>query len=704
MNGLRRLIAVGLCAVMVAGATPAYGLSRIQSLSFSNSTEGYLAGWFPTQRGFVSYTNDGGASWTATSTDRLLVSKLTAFTGGAWGSLGVYSPKAMRLGDAGRTWSLAPANTASRAVVTKVLPVQGGRLVAVGQIENHTVGSSNYGDVAFVATSDDDGGSWATRFAGPLYPPPGIDANPPLTEASIADVDMNADGSLLIAVGNELNESATAAATFKRRLVYTSADGGSSWTTRTVAGATRLNGVTFATADVAYAYGDARAILKTTNRGTAWANVTPPAFASAVGNSASISAADAVSATTLMVAGNRPILDGSSQMARSMDGGATWTLGPVFGSPLYGVQALTSAHWVAVGQNETIIHTRDAGATWSQPAGEKPPAVTLAQPIADFSYTAAPVVVSGTANDGVGDSPGVGVERVEVRIKRADGRSWNGVSWVNGDAWVRASTANGWKNWTYSWTPEAAILAAPAIVSVTARATDGIGLQKLSSTVESKGPRITVDSPKPGFYISSTTAQRVSGTVMPGGTAVQTIRFSVKRADGRYWDNGAWVTIEKWHSIPYTSGASTWATTWTPDSTFVKSGSAITVQVRARDAAGNERTVSIDSNKRVKATLWRPALKTTSLVRGRTYSVSGILKPRHTAGSKPVKVYAYRYVKGKYRYHKSFSATASNYSTYSKYTTKVKLPYRGKWRLRAYHPADTKHLATYSTYRYVTVK
>lgn len=702
MNRFRKLMALVLCAVMVAGVTPAYGLSRIQGLSFSSSTEGYLAGWYPTQRGFVSYTSDGGASWTATSTGSLPVSKVAAFSGGAWGSLDVYSPKAMRVSDAGRAWSLTPASTASRAVVTKVLPV-GGKLVAVGQIENHTIGSDNYGDVAFVSTSDDNGASWTTRFAGPLYPPVG-DASPPLTEASIADVDVSADGSLLIAVGNELNESATTAATFKRRLVYTSADLGSSWTTRTVVGTTRLNGVTVATSGVAYAYGDSRVILKTANGGATWTSLTPPAFASTVGSSASIAAADAVSETTLIVAGNRPILNGSSQIAGSMDGGATWTLGPVFGSALYGLQALTSTHWIAVGQNETIIHTRNAGATWSLPAGEKPPAVTLAQPVTDFSYTAVPVVVSGTANDGVGDSPGVGVERVEVRIKRADGRSWNGVSWVTGDAWVRASTGNGWKNWTYSWTPDATILAAPAIVSVTARATDGIGLQKLSSSVESRGPRIAVDNPKPGFYISNTTAQRVSGTVSPGGTTVQTIRFSVRRTDGRYWDNGAWVVIEKWHSIPYTAGASIWATSWRPDAAFVKSGSAVTVQVRARDAAGNERTVSINSTKRVKATLGRPALKTTRLVRGRTYTVSGVLKPRHTAGTKPVEVRAYRYVKGKYRYYKSFTATASNYSTYSKCSTKVKLPYRGKWRLRAYHPADTKHLATYGSYRYVTVR
>lgn len=700
MNRFRKLMALVLCAVMVAGVTPAYGLSRIQGLSFSSSTEGYLAGWYPTQRGFVSYTSDGGASWTATSTGSYPVSSIAAGSSGALATLGEYSAGPLAIINPGLRWSLG-TSIYSNAIPSQVIRLANGRLVAVGQIKDYAVGSGNHGRVAFVATSDDAGVSWTTRLAGPLYPPPSPDANPPITWASIADVDATSDGSVLWAVGNEWNASGSSV-TYKGRLVYRSADGGSTWTTQTATGTTRLNCVTVASSNVAYAFGDSRAAVKTTNGGASWSSVSLPAFN--VGSSPDLDAADAVSATTLIVAGNQTFSGGPSQFAKSVDGGTTWTLSPVFTQAFYGVQALTSAHWIAVGSNETIVHTRDGGATWSLPAGEKPPAVALAQPVADFTYASAPVVVSGTANDGVGDSPGVGVERVEIRIKRADGRSWNGVSWVTGDAWVRASTANGWKNWTYSWTPDSTILAAPAIVSVTARATDGIGLQRLSSTVESRGPRITVTTPKPGFYISSTAAQQVSGTVSTGGTPVQTIRFSVKRTDGRYWDNGAWVAIEKWHSIPYTAGASTWTTTWRPDSAFVKSGSAVTVQVRARDAVGNERTVSVNSTKRVKATLGRPGLKTTSLVRGRTYTASGILKPRHTAGTKPVKVYAYRYVKGKYRYYKSFSATASNYSTYSKYSTKVKLPYRGKWRLRAYHPADTKHLATYSTYRYVSVR
>ena len=50
-------------------------------------------------------------------------------------------------------------------------------------------------------------------------------------------------------------------------------------------------------------------------------------------------------------------------------------------------------------------------------------------------------------------------------------------------------------------------------------------------------------------------------------------------------------------------------------------------------------------------------------------------------------------------------AKASDYPPYSKYKASVKLPHRGKWRLRAYAPADTLHAAAWSSgYDYVTVK
>ncbi len=90
----------------------------------------------------------------------------------------------------------------------------------------------------------------------------------------------------------------------------------------------------------------------------------------------------------------------------------------------------------------------------------------------------------------------------------------------------------------------------------------------------------------------------------------------------------------------------------------------------------------------------------------RSYSVYGYLKPKHASGTKPVQVKCYKKNRaGVYKYHHTAYAKASDYPPYSKYKASVKLPHRGKWRLRAYAPADTLHAAAWSSgYDYVTVK
>lgn len=95
-----------------------------------------------------------------------------------------------------------------------------------------------------------------------------------------------------------------------------------------------------------------------------------------------------------------------------------------------------------------------------------------------------------------------------------------------------------------------------------------------------------------------------------------------------------------------------------------------------------------------------------TMYRTRYYTVYGFLKPRHTAGSGyPVRIYKYRYLSGRWVYAGYVSARAANYSSFSKYYVSVRLPYAGKWRLRAYAPADTGHVASWSSgYDYVTVR
>ena len=90
----------------------------------------------------------------------------------------------------------------------------------------------------------------------------------------------------------------------------------------------------------------------------------------------------------------------------------------------------------------------------------------------------------------------------------------------------------------------------------------------------------------------------------------------------------------------------------------------------------------------------------TSARHGKSYTVWGYLKPQHAAGSFAIKLYCYRLQKGKYVLRKTVSVRVSNYSTYSKYSGKVSLPYTGKWRIKAGH-SDDDHRASYSGYDYV---
>jgi hypothetical protein len=94
-----------------------------------------------------------------------------------------------------------------------------------------------------------------------------------------------------------------------------------------------------------------------------------------------------------------------------------------------------------------------------------------------------------------------------------------------------------------------------------------------------------------------------------------------------------------------------------------------------------------------------------SMKAGSTKTVYGYLKPLHTAGTRPVRIYKYRYVSGHWRSYGYVTAKASNYSYYTKYTASVKLSQHGRWRLRAYHPADAGQPAKWSSgYDYVTAK
>lgn len=86
------------------------------------------------------------------------------------------------------------------------------------------------------------------------------------------------------------------------------------------------------------------------------------------------------------------------------------------------------------------------------------------------------------------------------------------------------------------------------------------------------------------------------------------------------------------------------------------------------------------------------------------HTIYGSLMPRHPAGSHAVRIYRYRYVSGQWRRYGYIIAQASDFSDFSIYSRAMRLPYTGRWRLRAYAPADAEHAAVVSLdYANVTV-
>jgi hypothetical protein len=235
--------------------------------------------------------------------------------------------------------------------------------------------------------------------------------------------------------------------------------------------------------------------------------------------------------------------------------------------------------------------------------------------------------------------------------------------------------------------------------SISYRALDKAGnysAWKSATAYVKRGTALSINAPSTSAYRSA----KLYGYLKYYTTSGTKKIMSGKTVKVQQYKSGKWATI----ATVTTNSKGRWAYTAKPSSK---------AKYRAYYAGSNTYAPKASSGKTVlpKVSLSTPAFrKTTSgssvsaVKYGTTYVVNGNLKPRHTAGSTQVKIKAYRYQGGKWVYKRTYSTKASNYSSYSRYTAKIKLPSRGTWRVRAYHAADTTNAKTYSSYRTVSVK
>jgi len=166
------------------------------------------------------------------------------------------------------------------------------------------------------------------------------------------------------------------------------------------------------------------------------------------------------------------------------------------------------------------------------------------------------------------------------------------------------------------------------------------------------------------------------------------------------YDNVHWATLSGAVSWPASGGFATYV--YPTRRTYYRA-------VFAGDDTANP------SMSAVKAVLPRVSLSTPSAPasarRLRAFTSVGYLRPYHAAAAvSQVTIQCYRYERqrnGRYKWilRRNVATRASRYSSSTtKYTGSVRLPYAGRWAIRAYHRTDTLNAATTTAFHYLTVK
>lgn len=331
----------------------------------------------------------------------------------------------------------------------------------------------------------------------------------------------------------------------------------------------------------------------------------------------------------------------------------------------------------SAGYKQPTPHTAGAKVVWQQKDGSSS---VIASHDVDTKITSKLASVQGAVNE----KPVTDGARVAWQSRVGTGKS---------QVWVRDSSGK-----TGAVAPYASNQTSPALLPSGLLWIDDrndAGDIALLSSKALISVSLSLSAPEKPAYASA----KLTGTLKSGGGAVLSRKVAIERS----YDNKTWSYL----GSATTGFGGTYAYSVKPtkktfyrayfkgDSTYGPSG-------------------KITRSVLPKVSLSTPKFSRKVLKYRRSYTASGLLRPRHSAGTKPVVVKAYLQQKRSngtlyYAHKKSYKAKAYNYTSsngtkYTKYKVAIKLPSKGKWRLRAYHAADSLNSATYSSYGYVTVR
>lgn len=89
---------------------------------------------------------------------------------------------------------------------------------------------------------------------------------------------------------------------------------------------------------------------------------------------------------------------------------------------------------------------------------------------------------------------------------------------------------------------------------------------------------------------------------------------------------------------------------------------------------------------------------------GARFTVSGTLSPQHPAGESSVEIRCFYRTAAGWALRRAVTATNQDSGDLTRYVASFALAKAGRWRLRAYAPADAEHAAVSSTPSFVTVR
>ena len=392
-------------------------------------------------------------------------------------------------------------------------------------------------------------------------------------------------------------------------------------------------------------------------------------------------------------------------MMKTVNGGATWTSQKSdTANRLLSVAFTDTSHGWAVGDAGSILVTSDGGRHWTtQHSGTGLQLNSVAFTDRSHGWAVGERGVILATTDGgrhwkVQRRPDYGIDdRSVLSVSFTDSKHGRAIEQIMHDGWDYYScgmlvTADGGAHWTtqdvdlYQWLNAATFT----------DASHGWGVG--CSSVLFSAPLFTIWSTVNGgsTWTSSTTgpAQDLN---------------SVSFADASHgWAVGDGGTI-----VSTINGGAGWASQNSGTTTDLACVDFASVSTGLAVGRGGTILKTIDGGAtwtrqlaplRTAVTLSNPSAPST-MTHAKSYIVHGYLKPRHVRGSQPVYIYEYKSVGSTWTLYGSVKATASNYRTYTKYSAKVKLPSAGKWRLRAYAPADGNHEAKWSSgFDYVRVR